>query len=113
MYLPSSGLELPCNYAFMSADKRLVQKATKHLEEEGKLVDNKKRIKNEVAYGNKPTLLAVSDLTLAAISTTVSPVASDSPITSAYMHYNCCHSSSYDFYCILHPIVSLKSIHML
>ena len=78
--LPNGGLELPCNYAFRSADKHLVQKARKHLEEE--LVDKEVRIKNKVTDGNKPTALAVIDPTPAMISTIVSPIASDSPTTN-------------------------------
>jgi len=51
--LPKGGLELPCTYAFIGVDKRLLQKARKPLDEEGKQVDNDVRVEDELATESK------------------------------------------------------------
>jgi len=81
-------IELPCIYAFTSKDKRLLQKARKRLEEEGKQVDNDVWIEKEVAVTNKPTVtdsttLSIVETTTICISELVKDNVSFTTVTTA------------------------------
>ena len=76
--LSNDGLELPCTDAFISVDKRLLQKARKFLEE-GKQVDDDIRVENEVAAKSSKSTAAVFAVTdSTTIKTVTISTASDS-----------------------------------
>jgi len=61
--LPKGGLELPCSYTFIGVDKHLLQKARKHLDEEGKQVENDVRVEDELATKSSKSTAAVLAVT--------------------------------------------------
>ena len=76
--LPQGGLELPCTYAFVSDNQRLLQKARKRLEEEG----------TRVAYvtqgGNVASVVGLATNKIeSSISTACTNTNNIAPVTSA------------------------------
>ena len=76
--LPQGGLELPCTYAFVSDNQRLLQKARKRLEEEGT------RVANVTQGGDVASVVGLATNKIeSSISTACSNTNNIAPVTSA------------------------------